>query len=96
MSLADGSFINTLQSDPKLLSEIALMAKVKENIFKKSSGRTYNDGVASVLNEYKKRKESNDDKTVVKAQKMGTAGTDTQKGLIDAILYEAPKEDAKK
>lgn len=95
VSASDGSFIQALQSDPKLLAEVALMVKVKEQIFKKSSGRTYNDGVESILNEFNKKKESEKDETIIKAQKLGTMATDTQKGLIDQILFEAPKDEAK-
>lgn len=88
-----GNFIESLQNDHKLVAELALMAKVKEKIFKKSSGLTYNDGLGAVLGEFKTKQKAN---PVVKAQSRGTAAADGSKGLIDAILYEAPQEDDKK
>lgn len=92
--VASGDFIKSISSDKKVLAELALMSAVKKEIFKKSSGLTYNDGMKAVLDEYKSKKQQS---PAVVAQKRGTSANneDTQKGLIDSILYTKPKEEAK-
>lgn len=92
--IVSGEFIKQLQSDPRMLAELSLMFKVKEKIFKKSSGLTYNDGMKAILDEFKSKDKSN---PVVKAQQRSrsTAGGDTQKGLIDSMLYTKPKTENK-
>ena len=90
-NVASGKFIENLKTDNKAIAELALMAAYKEKIFKKSTGLTYNEGMKAILDEFKSKgtKES----LIAKAQKRGSAGsTEGSKGLIDSILYEAPKE----
>ncbi len=88
-----GEFLESLK-DKKVLAELSLMAALKEEIFKKSSGLTYDDGMKAILDEFKSKKK---DTPAAKAQKRGTTANnqDTQKGLIDSILYTKPKEEVK-
>ena len=88
-----GEFLESLK-DKKVLAELSLMAELKEEIFKKSSGLTYDDGMKAILDEFKSKKEKT---PIAKAQKRGTTANspDTQKGLIDSILYTKPKEEVK-
>lgn len=91
--ISNGKFIENLQTDKKAMAELALMAEVKEIIFKKSSGLTYNDGIASILNEFKAKEKAN---PIVKAQSRGTAASaEGQNGLINAILMDKKKEENK-
>lgn len=85
-----GKFIENLQTDKKAMAELALMAEIKEIIFKKSSGLTYNDGIAAVLKDFKSKPKADQ---IAKAQSRGTAASAvSQDGLISAILTDTIKE----
>lgn len=91
--ISSGEFIKNLTSDKKAMSELALMAEVKEIIFKKSSGLTYNDGIKAILDEFKATPKEN---TVAKAQSRGSAASaGGQDALINSILSDkvVEKED---
>jgi hypothetical protein len=92
--VASGKFIESLSNDRKLIAELALMNEFKEQIFKKSTGLTYNDGMKAVIDEFKKGNKKN---PIAGAQKRGTMGNKdkSQMGLIDSVLYEKPKEENK-
>lgn len=89
----NGEFIKTLTTDKKAMAELALMAEVKETIFKKSSGLTYNDGIKAILDEFKSNPKED---TIAKAQSRGgAASAGGQDGLIRSILMEKPIEEKK-
>ncbi len=83
-----GKTIEQLSSNKQDLAEFALFSYFKEEIFKKATGKTYSDGIKSVLNEFETKKTD-----LAMAQKRGTSatGADTQRGLIDSVLYTKPK-----
>lgn len=89
---ASGSdFLQKISSDPKLKAELALFVEFKEEIFKKSTGLNYGDGMKAVLDEFKSKK---DNVNVSRIQsKGGSVGSNKSEGLIADILYEAPKSD---
>lgn len=89
----NGEFEKSLK-DKRVLAELSLIAELKEEIFKKATGLTYNDGIKSILDDYKSKKK---DSPVIGAQKRGTIANNpnSQKGLIDSILYTKPKEKEK-
>lgn len=90
-----GKFIESLQTDKKAMAEFSIMAEIKEALFKKATGRTYSDGIKTVVDEFKARPKN--DKGITKAQTRGTAASaEGSKGLIDSILFEKPKEKDKK
>ena len=85
-----GKTIEKLSSNKQDLAEFALFSYFKEEIFKKATGKTYSDGIKSVLNEFETKKTN-----IAMAQKRGTSatGADTQRGLIDSVLYTKPKQE---
>lgn len=79
-------FIKELQADKGAIAELALMSRLKEQIFKKASGLTYSDGLKAVLDEFKTKVEKD---PVANAQKRGGTGSPANSGddLIESILY---------
>lgn len=94
--VSSGEFLNNLKSDNKAIAELALMAAYKEQIFKKSTGLTYSEGIKAVVDEFKSINKGKDDQ-IANAQKRGSSGSSEGiKGLIADILYEKPKKEIKK
>lgn len=86
--ISSGNFIENLKSDKKAMTELALIAEIKEEIFKKASGKTYNDGVKAILEEFKSKPKEN---AVAKAQQRRSAASeDSQDALIRSVLTEKP------
>lgn len=82
--VSTGKFLDKIQSDPKLLVELATMLEYREEISKKTSGRSYSDGVGDILKDYKSKKE---DKSITKAQQRGSSGSsDNSKDLIQGFI----------
>lgn len=93
-NVASGKFLKELGNNRKLIAELALIDVFKEEIFKKSTGLTYNDGMKAIIDEFKSGNKKN---PIVSAQKRGTLGDKdkSQKGLIDSVLYTKPVEEKK-
>lgn len=85
-----GKTIEELSGNKQNLAEFALFSYFKEEIFKKATGKTYSDGIKSVLSEFETKKAD-----LAMAQKRGTSatGADTQRGLIDSVLYTKPTKE---
>lgn len=82
--ITSNDFIEKLTSDKGTIAELALMSKLKEQIFKKASGLTYNDGLKAVLDEFKIKKKKDG---INVAQKRGTQGSpDSSLNMIDEIV----------
>lgn len=81
-----GKILEDLKSDKKLLAEVAMMRAYKEQIYKKASGLTYNDGMKAILDDYKTQS-SKQGSSITKAQKRGSStGGDESRGLLSSIL----------
>lgn len=90
---SSGEFIESLKTDKHAVAELSLMSYFKEEIFKKASGLTYNDGIKSVLDEYSLKQKEN---PVIKAQQRGSiASAGVQDALIEGLLFEKPKKEEK-
>ena len=81
-----GKFEKDILSNKKDLVELALMWKTKNTIFEKASGLTYSDGLKSVLENYKSKKNSTD--KVVNAQRVASSRgkKSTDEGLVSTLL----------
>jgi hypothetical protein len=91
----NGEFQKTLQ-DKKTVAELAMLHEYKEEIYKKASGLTYSDGLKSVLDDFKGKKEEKGSTAITRAQRKGSSGgSDATQGLIASMLYEKPKTKAK-
>jgi hypothetical protein len=77
-------FVDLLKSDKKVLAEVSMMYKRRDDIYKKASGKTYGDGIKSILDEFSVKKE---DSAISRAQQMGSsAGSEGGDGLIADLL----------
>ena len=92
--VASGKLIERLESDPKLLAEVAILLDYKKEIHSKASGLTYDDGVKAILDEFNVNKQ---EKSKDRAPASGSSSvkSSTQNGLIADILYSSPIEDKK-
>ena len=82
-----GEFEKSLENK-EIVAELALMNELKEDLFKNATGLTYNDGIGSILDEFKNKKK---DTPIVKAQKRGSsAKTNKTEGLISDLMFVAP------
>jgi hypothetical protein len=80
----NGDFLKELETNDELLAEAATLMEMKKEIFKKSSGLSYSDGLKAALEEYDSKKEN---KSHAKAQKNGTSGSSqSSKELISGFV----------
>lgn len=85
--ISSGKFLTEIASDRKALAELAMMRLYKEEIYKKSSGLNYNDGIGAVLNDYKAKNKKTGTNPVVAAQRKGSiASSDKSEGLLSALI----------
>jgi hypothetical protein len=88
--VTSGKFLEDLKTDKNAMAELALIATLKEEIFKKATGLTYSEGIKAVMDEYKSKDKGS---RIAKAQKRGSmASAGGHKGLIDELLGSAPKK----
>lgn len=84
-----GDFLKKLQSDKQALAKLAMIDAYENEIHKKaSSGLTYSDGIKAVRDEFKSVKETNSGNTIAKAQKRGSAASNSGDGsaLISSLI----------
>jgi len=88
-SVNSGEFLEKVKGDPKLATELAAILEYREEIYKKSSGLTYSDGLKAAIDAFEKNEENNTASTLTKAQRRGTSGSaSTQQGLISALTSD--------
>lgn len=81
-----GEYIKHLQSDKNALAKLAVIEAYEEQIHKKaSSGLTYSDGIKAIRDEFKGVKEKSSGLNLTNAQKRGSAGSDSGRGLIESL-----------
>lgn len=84
-----GKFIESLSTNKKLLSELAVFAEFKDEIFKKATGLTYSDGIKSVFQDHANSQDKG--RGIATSQRQGSVGNSEDDDLINAILYSKPK-----
>jgi hypothetical protein len=84
-----GKFIESLSSNKKLQTELAVLAEFKDEIFKKATGLTYSDGIKSVFQDHEDKKDNG--RAIATSQRQGSVGKSDDDALINAILYSKPK-----
>lgn len=90
-NVSSGKFLDLISNDKKALSELAMMWFNRDQISKKASGKSYSDGIKSVLDEFSSKKEKD---TIARAQQKGSSGGSSKsKGLINDLLFSKKEKE---